>query len=128
VRRSKELQVQDYIAKKGEDIHSPERIQMNDKYILQGHKPIPCEDLLKWAEWYGKADRTVSRTENETGTVSVSTVFLGLNHNFFRSNPPILFETMIFGGKHDGFQNRYSTWEEAEEGHKKTCEFAFKED
>jgi hypothetical protein len=26
---------------------------------------------------------------------------------------------MIFGGEHNEYQERYSTWEEAEEGHKR---------
>lgn len=34
--------------------------------------------------------------------------------------PPILFETMIFGGKHDQDMWRYRTWAETEEGHEVT--------
>ena len=41
-------------------------------------------------------------------------MFLRLNHNFLREGPPILFETMIFGGRHDEFLNRCATWDEAE--------------
>ena len=33
--------------------------------------------------------------------------------------PPLLFETMIFGGPHDGYQERYTFWDEAEAGHAK---------
>ncbi len=33
-----------------------------------------------------------------------------------------LFETMIFGGANDGYQERYATWDEAERGHKRICE------
>ena len=44
-------------------------------------------------------------------------MFLGLNHNFLREGPPILFETMIFGGRLDHFQNRCATWAEAEAMH-----------
>ena len=51
----------------------------------------------------------------------VSTVFLGIDYGF-GAGEPVLFETMIFGGKHDGFQNRYLTWKEAEKGHKKAME------
>lgn len=52
--------------------------------------------------------------------VRVSTVFLSLNHaSMHDPDTPILFETMIFGGEHDQYQDRYSTWEEAERGHKK---------
>ena len=56
-------------------------------------------------------------------TAYVSTVFLGINHQFF-DGPPIWFETMIFGGEHDGFQRRYSTIEEARTGHAETVIFA----
>ncbi len=33
--------------------------------------------------------------------------------------PPVLFETMIFGGPEHGYQERYTSWTEAEEGHKR---------
>ena len=46
----------------------------------------------------------------------VSTVFLGLDHAF-DGGTPLLFETMIFGGEHDEYQERYATWDEAEAGH-----------
>ena len=29
-----------------------------------------------------------------------------------------IFETMIFGGEHDQWQDRYATWDQAVEGHK----------
>jgi len=44
-------------------------------------------------------------------------VFLGLNHSF-GEGPPLLFETMVFGGALDQEQARYTTWEQAEAGHK----------
>lgn len=46
----------------------------------------------------------------------VSTVFLGLNHQF-GIGLPLVFETMVFGGPSDGDCHRYSTWEQAEKGH-----------
>lgn len=77
--------------------------------------PVSC-GLMEWARAIEK-DRVVSKDEL-SGGVLVSTVFLGLDHSF-GSGPPILFETMIFGGPHDGYQERYSSWDEAEKGHKK---------
>jgi len=65
------------------------------------------------------ASRRVARDEIETidaTPVVVSTVFLGLDHSV--RGPPQLFESMVFGGPLDGTQHRYSTWEEAERGHK----------
>jgi hypothetical protein len=93
-----------------------------DKYILVGKDAGPCSDLLKWALWFETANRRVAETF--VGSVRVSTVFLGLDYRF--SNPhsesPILFETMVFGGPHDGDKERYCSWEEAEEGHEQMVE------
>jgi len=36
--------------------------------------------------------------------------------------PPILFETMIFGGEHDMWQDRYATIEQARRGHQRVVE------
>jgi len=92
---------------------------MNKLYILQDKVTIPCHDLIKWADWFGSADRVVAK--ELIGDVSVSTVFLGLDHNLEGGIKidPILFETMIFGGEYDGYQEQYSTWEEALAGHEK---------
>lgn len=61
------------------------------------------------------------RTET---VVHVSTVFLSLDHAYHvgtEKGPPLLFETMVFGLPDGGeYQERYSTWEEAEAGHKET--------
>lgn len=88
---------------------------MRDKYILDGHRAVLCDDLLTWARWLETADRRVARTV-VYADVTVSTVFLGLDHQY-GNGPPLLFETMIFGGPHDQEQDRYATWEDAERGH-----------
>lgn len=54
-----------------------------------------------------------------TNTVTVSTIFLGLDHRFSGYGPPILFETMIFGGPHDEYMDRCCTWDEALKMHKR---------
>ena len=54
--------------------------------------------------------------------MEVSTVFLGLDHNSYCGGPPAIFETMVFGGEYDEYQERYSTWDEAELGHKEIVE------
>ena len=94
---------------------------MNDRYVLDGHKAILEKDLMKWVTWLETADRKVRKTELPEG-VEVSTVFLGLDHNFFGSGNPVLFETMVFGGKFDQEMNRYSTWEQAETRHEEMVE------
>ena len=84
------------------------------KYILQGRTPVHEPDVAKWSAWFETADRVVSRTEIH-GSV-ISTVFIGMNHGYY-DQPPVLFETLIFGGPLDGEGRRYSTWDEAERGH-----------
>lgn len=87
------------------------------QYILNGKRPEACGDLLRWARWMETADRHVAQTQ--IGDVWVSTVFIGLDHNFF-GGPPVLFETMAFVNQISAETlafARYSTWEEAEAGH-----------
>ncbi|KKL94572.1 hypothetical protein LCGC14_1863300, partial [marine sediment metagenome] len=93
--------------------------KVTTKYILEGKTPKPVDNILEWCNWFETADRKVSFTKMWLG-VEVSTVFLGLDHSFGRG-APILFETMIFGGKQDQYQERYYTWEEAEVGHRQVC-------
>jgi hypothetical protein len=89
---------------------------VSDRYILDGHKPVRCTNLLEWAKWMETAPRRVSQTFVHGS--NISTVFLGLDHSYMRAgDPPILFETLVFGGPLDGAQDRYSSWEEAEKGH-----------
>jgi len=89
---------------------------MTDKFILDGQTPVECPDLIEWGQWMQTADRHVAKTKINDD-VKVSTVFLGLDHSFGHG-PPLLFETMIFGGEHDQYQERFETWEQAEAGHK----------
>lgn len=91
-------------------------------YILDGKTPVPCFDITQWGS-LSKNDKLVGLYK--FGEVVVSTVFLGMDHSFDGGNP-VLFETMIFGGEYDQFQERYYTWDEAEEGHKVACELVSK--
>jgi hypothetical protein len=93
-------------------------------YVLKGKVPKKVS-FKKYLEWCQKGDNTiVDRTD--IGNILVSTVFLCLDHSF-RGDVPILFETMIFGGKLEGYQERYSTWDEAIDGHKRACDRVLKE-
>jgi hypothetical protein len=52
------------------------------------------------------------------GDKKVSTVLLGIDHNYSDHGPPIIFESMVFGpGGIDLWCERYATKEEALEGH-----------
>lgn len=92
------------------------------QYTLDGQIAKECVDILAWARWMENADRRVAITAQ--GDTEVSTVFLGVNHQF-GDGPPLIFETMVFGGDYDGECCRYSTWEQAEGGHAEMSARAF---
>ncbi len=85
-------------------------------YTLNGTVAVVEPDVLNFARWFEKADRSVAQTDFPDGS-KLSTVFLGIDHGW--GDVPVLFETMIFGGPHHEKQWRYSTWEEAKENHEK---------
>lgn len=84
---------------------------MSNYYDRQG-QPI---DMMTWVVLFeDTAGRVIGKTE--VGEATVSTVWLGLDHNFF-GGPPLIFETMVFGGPLDQEQARYSTEDQALAGH-----------
>lgn len=101
---------------------------MSDYYLIdaQGQTtPIACFpggqlDLAAF-DRFERCKKEHHKVAREThGDADVSTVFLGLDHQF-DDGPPLLFETMIFGGKHDDYCERYATIEEARDGHRVAC-------
>lgn len=106
-------------------------MQINDRprYYKRDGTPYPNtsenEALFAWAKDLENLE--YKRVEwTEIGNVQVSTVWLGLDHSFGIGDKPLIFETMIFGGIHGGYQERYSTEEEAQEGHRKAVAIAQK--
>lgn len=101
---------------------------MSDRYILDGRTPVRCDDLYEWAQGLESSKYHKGRHVADThiGVYRVSTIFLGIDHNFGSAGPPILFETMVF--KNDSFDDhycdRYSTWDEAERGHLAAVDWA----
>lgn len=51
--------------------------------------------------------------------VEVSTVWLGLDYSFGLGGPPLIWETMVFGGPHDEEQWRYPTRQTALDAHER---------
>ena len=90
---------------------------MADYYDRKGNE-ISQEE---WANLFENNTRKVARDEDDTYVVS--TVFLGLNHNF-SDGPPHIFETMVFRKTSSGGvdwadldMQRYTTEDEARAGH-----------
>lgn len=95
---------------------------MSEYAILDGTTVKRVQTFLEWAKWLeDNRDRRRLAADVIDG-VRVSTVFLGLNHSW--DDRPLWFETMIFEGPHDGYCERYTTYDDALEGHQKAVAIA----
>ena len=88
-------------------------------YTLKYRKPVACFHNSKWSKWMwgrNRMDRRRVRWTKINSSISVSTVFLGLDHSYGSDNTPDLFETMIFNSD-DDFDDfvfgRCGTWRQA---------------
>lgn len=86
-------------------------------YILKDNIPIKS-DIIEYSKWSTTNLKDKCVKKDRIGHSLVSTVFLGLDHSF-DGGTPVLWETMIFGGKEDMYQDRYTSYEEALVGHQK---------
>lgn len=102
-----------------------------EKYILdEDGQPSRCDDIHKWAAWHrSNQDRVqmachrVNRPNCLSGApVIVSTVFLPFDHNFSGQGDPVLWETVVFGGKLNRDGERYQSTTEALDGHMRWLE------
>ena len=97
---------------------------MSDMYVLDERgEPKRCNDVERWAQWFAKDERRAVRKNTfrvNEHEVTVSTVFLGMDHNWSRQRWPILWETMIFGlDGDDQPQWRYSSRDDAIRNHER---------
>ena len=92
-------------------------------YLLdKDKKPYPVS-LEESFQVYKDKDMKITQ-QDKIGNILVSTVFLCMDHNWWNSssNVPVLWETMIFGGEHDGYQERYTSHEDALLGHQRALD------
>jgi hypothetical protein len=85
-------------------------------YALDKEHHVHEVSPYQWVKIWKGDTRRVAATEIAKD-ISVSTVFLGIDHRYRDDGPPLLFETLIFGGALDGEMWRYSSWDDAEIGH-----------
>lgn len=84
-------------------------------YILKDGKPVSVA-ARKWAAWFETSaqERVIAR-DVVRKDVAVSTVFLGIDHGVHGEG--VLWGTMVFGGTYDELQKRYTSREDAIQGH-----------
>ena len=85
-------------------------------YILDANRQPVAVDLATWGKWFAANNRIIEVTEINS-EIDVSTVFIGVDHRLVGKGPPLLFETMIFGGPMDQEYWRYASWDDACVGH-----------
>lgn len=88
-----------------------------DRRFDKDGQPI---DLMRWVELIEDSGYRVVAYNRARDNSIVSTVWLGLDHNFSGKGPPLIFETMVFatGGVIEELeQRRTSTLEEARAVH-----------
>jgi hypothetical protein len=99
----------------------------------ENRQPVPCHSLDAYGDWHDampdSSDWYTMKTGlglvvglDEVSDDRVSTVFLGLDHGFGLNGDsgPILWETMVF--PECEVCERYRTYEEAIEGHRRIVE------
>ena len=90
-------------------------------YVLDEHRNVVGTNDAELLAAMSFDDKRVALTW--LWDLRVSTVFLGIDHNFGVSGPPLVFETMVFhgDGSADLYCARSRTWREALEEHDVAC-------
>jgi hypothetical protein len=65
-------------------------------YVLDRNGNVKTATLLEFAEFLSSDRRKEFQWITDVGVYHISTVFLGLDHNYSTHGPPILWESMIF--------------------------------
>lgn len=103
---------------------------MQRMYMLNDRgEPVPVgdslEELSAWTEWWLRShdERVIACKQLDSG-VTVSTVFMGfdLRHDIAIDEelddiPPLLWQSKVFGGPHNGEVSRYISRDAALVGH-----------
>lgn len=92
--------------------HWPYYAKLVGKEVVPLSRDATMTEKEDWADWSANINnRIVRQTPLKNKTITVSTVFLGINHGGF------WFETLVIDGEMDGYMERYRTFDEALEGH-----------
>jgi hypothetical protein len=86
-------------------------------YILDAENRVIETDLITWGMWFENLNNRIVGYTEITSEITVSTIFIGIDHRIYGNGPPLLFETIIFGGPLDEHQWRYASYDDAQTGH-----------
>lgn len=91
-------------------------------YILDENKKPKKVDSEEYSNWCYSYHNLKKVKQEYIDDFYISTVFLGLDYSMDRSGIPVLFETMIFKKEEDVYQERYTSYDDAVEGHQKAVD------
>ncbi len=106
------------------------KVTCTQTYILDENKNVIPASILEWRQFLENDYDNKIVNQEEISNYVISTIFLGIDHNpewspeVDENYKPHIFETIIFKDDNsDIYCRRYSTWEEAGEGHQKAIEW-----
>lgn len=92
-------------------------------YTLDEHRNPVQADAGAWEAMRRRGETFLRRDDGVVDDLEVSTVFLGLDHRYYRCDgPPILWETLVFGPEDHPWTHhmeRYSSEADAIAGHER---------
>lgn len=100
-------------------------------YKLDENKNVVTGTMYDAEEIFTHPDKKIVK-QDTVGDKFISTVFLPIDHGYPRWSGhtenylPVVFETMIHDETKDewtNYQERYHTWDQAEEGHQRAIEW-----
>ena len=98
------------------------RRPFTDHYILVKRKPLPCYDPEFWDRWMrGPREQRLVAFDKFIDLTIVETYFVGCDVAPQTSERPLVFQTVVLGGRMNGTVENYPTWGTAEDGHLLYC-------
>jgi hypothetical protein len=93
-------------------------------FILDENKNVIPANVFEFGSFFEDGKNRIIKQETINNKL-VSTVFMGINHNFTPGGKLKVFETMVFENDDfkDLYQDRYSTYEEALSGHENAVQW-----
>ena len=94
-------------------------------YLLTSEKKpyeVTIEEMIKNLH---KHEMSVVKDDTLDDQSNVRTIFTFFSRDTY-DNKPFLFETKIVGGEHDGYIDKYFTYEDAVDGHSRCLEMVNK--
>lgn len=82
-------------------------------YILDVDKEVIQCSHEEWVNNFDDFEKNKRIAKDEVNGVTISTVFLWLDHGFWKSDVPIVFETLVFPEEEYNIMYRSSTYKEA---------------